>query len=138
MFILIVSDKMIEEMVKQDALTPEHISQLYPFSDRYIIPRNQAYSTSNGVVLFTSEGRHGAYAEADDLENALLSCGLNVVKMEWAECAELFVMIESCLSRLVGNCSLLVVCLMAHGSRGMLRGPIGGTWGQTAPDFTWR
>ena len=72
------------------------------------------------MILFSSEDRHGAVAEADDLEQALLTTGCDVIKMEWSEAAELHNMIESALSRIVANCSLLIVCLMSHGSRGAL------------------
>ena len=72
------------------------------------------------MILFRSEGRQGAVAEADDLEQALLTTGCDVIKMEWSEAAELHNMIESALSRIVADCSLLIVCLMSHGSRGAL------------------
>ena len=72
------------------------------------------------MILFRSEGIQGAVAEAVDLEQALLTTRCDVIKMEWSEAAELHNMIESALSRIVADCSLLIVCLMSHGSRGAL------------------
>ena len=72
------------------------------------------------MILFRSEGGQGAVAEADDLEQALLTTGCDVIKMEWSHAAELHNMIESVLSRVAADCSLLIVCLMSHGSRGAL------------------
>ena len=45
--------------------------------------------------------------------------------MEWSEGRELQCMIESALSRIVSDCSLLIVCLMSHGCRGVLSGSDG-------------
>ena len=42
--------------------------------------------------------------------------------MEWYEAGELQCMIDSAMERIVGDCSLLIVCLMSHGSRGVLKG----------------
>ena len=53
------------------------------------------------MILFRSEGRRGAVAEADNLEQALLTTGCDVIKMEWSEAAELPNMIESALSRIM-------------------------------------
>ena len=46
--------------------------------------------------------------------------------MEWFDAVELHNMIDSAMTRIVGNCSLLIVCLMSHGSRGVLSGSCGG------------
>ena len=47
------------------------------------------------------------------------------MRMDWSEAGELQCMIESALSGIVGNCSLLIVSLMSHGCRGVLRGSDG-------------
>ena len=72
------------------------------------------------IQRITKTGRQGAVAEADDLQQALQTSGCDVIKMEWSDAAELHNMIESALSRIINDCSLLVVCLMSHGSRGVL------------------
>ena len=45
--------------------------------------------------------------------------------MEWSDAIEIHSMIESALSRIAGDCSLLIVCLMSHGSRGAIVGSKG-------------
>ena len=110
----------IQRITETESLTTEQIQQLSPHSSQYIIPYKQKKSKRYGLILFSLEGRQGAVAEADDLEQALLTTGCDVIKMEWSEATELHNMIESALSRIVADCSLLIVCLMSHGSRGAL------------------
>ena len=110
----------VQRITETESLTIEQILQLSPHSSQYVIPYKQKKSKRYGVILYRSEGRQGAVAEADDLEQALLTTGCDVIKMEWSEAAELHNMIESALSRIVTDCSLLIVCLMSHGGRGTL------------------
>ena len=119
---LIVTEReiQIQRITETESLTTEQIQQLSPHSSQYIIPYKQKKGKRYGVILFRSEGRQGAVAEADDLEQALQATGCDVIKMEWSEAAELHIMIESARSRIVADCSLLIVCLMSHGSRGAL------------------
>ena len=112
-------------MIETEALTVEHIRQLSPHSAQYIIPHKQKKSKRYGLILFSAGDRPQAVAEADDLEHALKMAGCNVMKMDWNGGAELQRMIESALSRIVSDCSLLIVCLMSHGCRGVLRGSDG-------------
>ena len=109
----------IQRITETESLTTEQIQELSPHSSQYIIPYKQKKSKRYGLILFRSEGRQGAVAEADNLEQALLSTGCDVIKMEWSEATELHNMIESALSRIVADCSLLIVCLMSHGSSGV-------------------
>ena len=109
-------------MIETEFLTVEHIQQLSPHIDHYIVPHKQKKSKRYGLILFSAGDRPQAVAEADDLEHALETAGCDVMKMDWNGGAELQCMIESALSRIVGDCSLLIVCLMSHGCRGVLRG----------------
>ena len=115
----------IQRITETESLTVEQIQQLSPHSSKYIIPHKQKKSKRYALILFSSAGRQGAVAEADDLEQALQTTGCDVIKMEWSEGRELQCMIESALSRIVSDCSLLIVCLMSHGCRGVLRGSDG-------------
>ena len=108
----------IQKITETESLTRDQIQQLSPHSSQYIIPHKQKKSKRYGLILFSTAGRQGAVEEADDLEQALKTTGCDVIKMEWSDAAELHNMIESTLSRIVCDCSLLVVCLMSHGSRG--------------------
>ena len=104
----------------------EQIQQLSSHSSQYIIPYKQQESKRYGLILFSSEDRQGAFEEADGLEQALRATGCDVIKMEWFEAVELHNMIDSAMMRIAGDCSLLIVCLMSHGSRGVLSGSCGG------------
>lgn len=77
------------------------------------------------MVLYNPAARYGASEEADNLEQALTSAGCDVTKMSWLNANEIHNMIESSLQSMVHNCSLLIVCIMAHGSRGVLKGSEG-------------
>ena len=108
----------IQNITETESLTRDQIQQLSPHSSQYIIPHKQKNSKRYGLILFSTADRQGAVAEADDLEHALQTTGCDVIKMEWSDAAELHNMIESALSRIAVDCSLLIVCLMSHGSRG--------------------
>ena len=111
-----------QNITETESLTVDQIQVLSPLSTQYIIPYKQEKSKRYGLILFRSENRSGAAAEADDLEQALEAAGCKVMKMEWYEARELQGMIDSAMDRIVGDCSLLIVCLMSHGSRGVLKG----------------
>ena len=104
----------------------EQIQQLSSHSSQYIIPHEQQKSKRYGLILFSSEDKLGAFEEADGLEQALQASGCDVIKMEWFDAVELHNMIDSAMTRIVGDCSLLIVCLMSHGSRGVISGSCGG------------
>ena len=103
----------------------EQIQQLSPHSSQYIIPHKQKNSKRCGLILFSSVGRQGASAEANNLEHALIESGCEVIKMEWSTTEELQNILESALGEIVTTCSLLIFCLMAHGSRGTVNGSTG-------------
>ena len=112
-------------IIKSESLTADQIQQLSPHSSQYIIPHNQKKCKRYGLILYSSEGRQGAYAEADNLEQVLMTSGCDVIKMEWNGTTELQCMTDSVLCRIAADCSLLIVCLMSHGCRGVLRGSDG-------------
>ena len=101
----------IQRITETESLITEQIQQLSPHSSQYIIPHKQKKSKRYGVILFRSEGRQGAVAEAEDLQQALQATGCDVIKMEWSEATELHNMIESALSRIVADC---VVSQIGH------------------------
>ena len=77
------------------------------------------------MILYNSEDRHGADEEADNFKHALETAGCDVIKLQWSNTSELGSMIDSSLTRIVGDCSLLIVAVMTHGYRGALRGSEG-------------
>ena len=115
----------MRKISETESLTEEQIQQLSPHSSQYIIPHKQKKSKRYGLVLFNSEERPGAEAEAANVEQALQTAGCDVMKMEWYDVDELHNMIESVLNGIVADCSLLIVCLMSHGSRGVITGSNG-------------
>ena len=108
-------------MVENENLSVDQIQTLSAMCPNYIIPHNQKKSKRYGLILFNSADRHGAEREADNLELALQDAGCDVIKMEWACGVELGNMIERALRRIVDDCSLVIVCLMSHGCRAVLR-----------------
>ena len=79
-----------------------------------------------GMVLYSSHHRRGAEDEADKLDRSLNSAGCDqVFKLEWSQAEELENMIHSSVTDMKDSCSLLIVCLMSHGSRGCVQSGIG-------------
>lgn len=112
----------INQILSQQPLTARQIKVLSPHSKQYAIPHNQLYSKVYGAVLFNAYNRDGGVAEADNFENALEKIASIVFKMEWADASELRRMIHCITSRVVDDCSLLVVSVMSHGIRGVVKG----------------
>ena len=120
--LIVDQEQEIKCITETESLAVEQIQELSLHSAQYIIPHKQKNNKRYGLVLFSSEDRDGAWAEADDLEHALEVAGCDVIKMEWKEGSVLRCRIAEALSSMVNDCSLLIVCLMSHGSSGVLRG----------------
>lgn len=112
---------MIEHIDEEEPLSMDQIEMLSPHSSQCVIPYNQQRFKRYGLILFSSAGRPGASEEADDLTKALEATGFDVIKTEWSEAGELQRIIDSAMESMVDDCSLMLVCLMSHGSRGSLR-----------------
>ena len=96
-----------------------------PYSSQYVIPHNQTKTKRYGLILYNSEDRHGADEEADNFKQALETAGCDVIKLQWSNTSELGSMIDSSLTRIVGDCSLLIVAVMTHGYSGVFAGSDG-------------
>lgn len=116
---------LIKELVKNEPLTVTQILKLSPHSSNYIIPHRQENCKRYGLILYSTLHRPGAEEEAANLEQSLQTAGCDVSKLEWYDAGELHNMIESVLTSMIADCSLLIVCLMAHGSRGAIKGGSG-------------
>lgn len=66
LFIILFTE--CQRIIGNVPLTREFIQKLAPFSNQYIIPRNQEIMKSYGLVLFNSKDRIGAVAEAEAFE----------------------------------------------------------------------
>ena len=126
-FQLLITDKqiLIQEIVENEPLTASQILKLTPHSPNYIIPYRQENCKRYGLILYSTLCRPGAEEEAANLERALQTAGCEVTKLEWYNASELHNMIESLVNGLIADSSLLIVCLMAHGSRGAIKGGLG-------------
>ena len=108
--------------METESLDVMQIQELSLHSNLYIIPHKQGKSKRYGLIFFSSEGRQGARAEAEDVQQALEASGCYVEKMDWGGAIELQHMIDDALSRISSDCSVLIVCIMSHGRRGVLEG----------------
>ena len=122
-----VKQERIEDIVEREPLTMNHIQELSPHSDRYIIPRNQSNCKMSALILYNPENRRGAEKEADYMKESLTAAGFSDInRLQWTECDGLHSMIDSHLDIILPqqqgdrNCSLLMLCLMSHGGRGSL------------------
>ena len=117
--------RLICEIIEREPLNHSQIEELSPYSSQYVIPHNQTKTKRYGLILYNSEDRHGADEEADNFKQALEAAGCDVIKLQWSNTSELGSMIDSSLTRIVGDCSLLIVAVMTHGYTGALSGSEG-------------
>ena len=73
-----------------------------------------------GLILYNPSDREGAVEEADNLQSGLQAVGCQVFREEWTTKAELSKLIRDGLQRIT-DCTLLIVCIMSHGTAGALR-----------------
>ena len=73
-----------------------------------------------GLILYNPDSRDGATKEAEDLHSGLQAVGCQVKEKMWTTKVELNNFIEEGLYS-IDECSLLVVCIMSHGTAGYLR-----------------
>ena len=61
----------IEEIIEQEPLSADHIEELSPYSNQYVIPHNQTNTKRYGLILYSKQHRQGAEEEADNFKQAL-------------------------------------------------------------------
>ena len=110
----------IQKLVEREALGIKEIKELSPHSKTYIIPHKQLRSKRYGLILYNKYHRNGVEDEANSLGQSLEAAGFSVIKFEWKDATGLMAIIEDVVATLSTDCSLLLVSLMSHGSRGML------------------
>ena len=124
-FTVAEKDEQIRALIETEPLTIHHIEKLQPHSNVSIIPYNQEKSKRYGMILYNTSNRPGAIEEADNLCRALTAAGCQASKCEFSGSLELQNIISDRLQAIVTDCSLLVVCVMAHGGRGAVSGGVG-------------
>ena len=72
------------------------------------------------IILYNKEERPGAVEEAEDMQQSLEAVGFQVIMYEWSDTNEIIYQLRDILPRIMANCSLLAVCTMSHGYRGVL------------------
>ena len=72
-----------------------------------------------GLILYNPSDRDGAVEKADNLQSGLQAVGCQVFREEWTTKRELSTLIDKGVRQAAG-CSLLVVCIMSHGTAGTL------------------
>ena len=72
------------------------------------------------MILYNPSDRDGAVEEADNLQSGLQAVGCQVFREEWTTKRELSTLIDKGVKKAAG-CSLLVVCIMSHGTAGTLK-----------------
>ena len=122
MYIVGDVEEKVERIIEEEPLSPSQVQELLPhYSGKYIIPHVQQYCKMHALILYNTTSRPGAEDEATNLDDALRAAGFTErTGLQWTEASELHNMIESCLDAVVNTCSLLMVCLMSHGSIGSL------------------
>ena len=112
----------IKRLIETKPLTIKHVRELFNRSSRYPIPFNQEHVKIYYLIAYTKENREGADAEANQLEDAFVAIGGEVVKKEWTTITELLKSIQTQLAaaKSANNCSCFFLSIMCHGRMGML------------------
>ena len=115
--------KILGDLIQSQHLTADDIKLLFDHSDRYIVPYLQTYMKRYGLVLYNPADREGAESEANDMNECLNKAGFHTRIKQWKHTYELNE--ETCITRMqelaAEGLSLLVVCIMSHGTVGVLR-----------------
>ena len=113
----------IINIVEREPLTTCQIEALSPYSsDRYLVPFQRTKSRPCGIILYTTVDRKGADEEASKIADSFKLSGCDVFKLQWSSTSELRGAIDDIWGRIRSGCSLLYICLMAHGYSGTLSG----------------
>ena len=122
MYIVGDVEEKVENIIEEEPLSLSQVQELFPhYSGRYIIPHAQQHCKMHAIILYNATNRPGAENEAKNLDDALKAAGYGErTGLQWTKASELHNMIESCVDAVVNTCSLLMVCLMSHGSIGSL------------------
>ena len=72
------------------------------------------------LILYNPSDRDGAVEEADNLQSGLQAVGCQVFKTKWTTKPEIYSLIDDG-ARRAAEGSLLIVCIMSHGTAGTLR-----------------
>ena len=73
-----------------------------------------------GLILYNPSDREGAVEEADNLQSGLQAVGCQVIRAEWTTKSQIYSLIDDG-ARRAAEGSLLIVCIMSHGTAGTLR-----------------
>ena len=111
----------LRELIENHPLTTDDIKLMFNVSDQYVIPYQQTHVRKCALVLYNTEGRPSASQEADDLTQSLATAGFDTRLKEWKR--DLDVVVTDALPVIEpAKLSLLVICIMTHGTAGMLMG----------------
>lgn len=118
-----------------DGLSGDEIKNLYHRSGEsacksYIIPTNQDKLGMHGLVFRNMHNRRGAQEESDVMVRALLDIGMHVEAIEWNDFHYLRSQLKENVARVKDKCSLLIVCIMAHGFAGHVKGSYNSSHGE--------
>ena len=119
-FSLSEKENIISEIIRQDPIDTKDIERLSQKSSRYFIPHNQGVCRRYAIILYSSKEREGAVQEAEDMRQALEVARFQVIMYEWCNTDEVILQLHYILRGIMANCSLLTVCTMSHGYRGVL------------------
>ena len=73
-----------------------------------------------GLILYNPSDRDGAVEEADNLQSGLQAVGCEVSRRKWTTKPEIYRLIDDG-ARRAAEGSLLIVCIMSHGTAGTLK-----------------
>lgn len=59
-----------EELIQHEPLSQEQVEMLSSHLNKYVLPQNQTKSGLHALILYTTDYREGAIAEAKDLEDS--------------------------------------------------------------------
>ena len=118
--------QMIKELIENHPLTCDDIKQLIDKSDQYVIPAITTHVKRCALVLYNTDKRENAEAEATTMHDNLVQAGFETKKEVWESALDIRTLICDLLKEVPPEgLSLLVVSIMSHGLFGTLTGKDG-------------
>lgn len=123
LFLFLEHRKLCDVISWFENLSIEQLKVMNSHSMKYIVPRRRFHTSKKcySLILHCAENRQYAENEANSLQAGLTKAGSEVIKCRWSRGPELQQTIDSKLQGILDDCALLVVCVMSHGSAGVLR-----------------
>ena len=120
--LILAKNVYLKTLIETQSLALSEIETLYSHSDQYIIPYIQRETERRAMVLYNTYQREKSVEEARIMHQGLEKAGFKSSSIEWTNALQLPKILYEKIHENVQTTSVLFVCIMSHGSAGMILG----------------